>query len=77
VAEVETLLAKPSAEAECRRVVERLALALAGAVLQRRGLSAAADAFITRRLGGASLTFGAGVGAIDENALIERVALRA
>lgn len=76
-AEAETLLAKPSAEGECRRVVERLALAFAGAVLQRRGPSAAADAFITRRLGGASLTFGAGAGAIDENGLIERVALRA
>lgn len=74
--EAEMLLAKPSAEAECRLVVERLALALAGAVLLRRGPNAAADAFITRRLGGASLTFGAGAGAIDENGLIERVALR-
>ncbi len=75
VAETEPLLAKPTAEADCRRAVERLALAFAGAALIRRTPNAVADAFLVRRLLGSSLTFGAGEGAIGEDALIARLAL--
>lgn len=77
VNEVESLLASPVNEAGARRLAERLALALGAAALIRHGPHAAADAFLARRLAGASLTFGAGDGAIDTDALIARVELNA
>jgi putative acyl-CoA dehydrogenase len=75
--EVETLLSAPIADASSRRAVERLALAFAAATLRKYGHTAAADGFFVRRLGGASLTFGAGEAAIDQDALIARLALLA
>lgn len=74
--EAETILAKPIAERDARFVIERLALALAGATLTTHAPSAVADAFIARRLKGASITFGASTSAIDEAALISRAQLQ-
>ncbi|HXQ14580.1 MAG TPA: acyl-CoA dehydrogenase family protein [Caulobacteraceae bacterium] len=73
----EQLLTAPIAEASGRHAIERLALSLAAATLARRGDPAVSDAFIARRLYGASLTFGAGEGAINETAIIARLALQA
>jgi putative acyl-CoA dehydrogenase len=75
--EARDLLARPVAEADARRVAERLALALAAGVLTRQAPVSVADAFRTRRLSGRGLTFGAGGGTIDETALIGRLGYRA
>ena len=75
--EAEKLLFAPVPEAMARRAIERLALAFAGAILIRQGSPGVSDGFITRRLRSASITFGAGEGAIDEDAIIARVALAA
>jgi putative acyl-CoA dehydrogenase len=76
-AEAEQLLSAHVAEGSARRVIERLALAFAAATLCRHGAGAVSDAFAARRLGASSLTFGAGDGAIDEDAIIARLALEA
>jgi putative acyl-CoA dehydrogenase len=75
--EAEQLLAAPVTERDARRVIERLALALAAATLAKRAPNAVADGFIARRLNGASITYGAGASAIDEDALLARLALHA
>ena len=75
--EATRLLAAPVAERDARHVIERLALALAAATLNKHAPHAVSDAFAARRLHARSATFGAGDGAIDETALIERLALRA
>jgi putative acyl-CoA dehydrogenase len=75
--EAETLLAKPVAERDARHVIERLALSFAAATLNKHAPHAVGDAFAARRLHARGITFGAGDGAIDETALIERLALRA
>jgi putative acyl-CoA dehydrogenase len=77
LAEVEALLSSPIADAAARHAIERLGLAFAAAVLVRHAPAAVGDAFIARRLSGHSLTFGAGEAAIDEDALIARLALQA
>ena len=74
-AEAERLLAAPIAEGAARHVIERLGIALAAATLARFAPVAVADAYATRRVRAAGLTFGAGEGAIDEDALVERLAL--
>ena len=71
----ERLLAAPIAEGAARHVIERLAVALAAATLARFAPAAVADAYATRRVRAAGLTFGAGEGGIDEDALVERLAL--
>jgi putative acyl-CoA dehydrogenase len=73
--EAQTLLAATVEEGAARHLTERLAMLLAASVLTTRGPSAAADGFITRRIVNRSLTLGAGEGAIDEAALLERLAL--
>lgn len=75
-AEAEQLLGAPAAESECRHVVERLALALAGAVLVKNAPQPVADGFISRRLSGVSLTFGAGAAAIDAAPILDRARLQ-
>jgi putative acyl-CoA dehydrogenase len=75
--EAEKLLSAPVPEAVARRAIERLALAFAAATLIRQGCNAVSDGFVTRRLRSASMTFGAGEGAIDEHTIIARVALAA
>jgi putative acyl-CoA dehydrogenase len=74
--EPEALLAAPVAERDARHVIERLALALAAATLAKHAPAAVSDAFIARRLRERSVTFGAGDSAIDEDALVGRLALR-
>jgi putative acyl-CoA dehydrogenase len=74
--EVEALLSAPIAEASARRAIERLGLALAAAALARNTPPCVADGYIARRLRAASLTLGAGEGAIDEDAIIARAALQ-
>jgi putative acyl-CoA dehydrogenase len=74
--EAEQLLNAPIAEAAARRAVERLALGLAAATLARFGDPAVRDGFVARRLYGGGLTFGAGEGAIDETAIVARLALQ-
>ena len=74
--EAEAILSAPVAEREARFVIERLALALAAATLAKHALRVVADAFVARRLRGASATFGASNAAVDEDALIERLALQ-
>jgi len=76
-AETEQLLSGQIAEPSARHAIERLGLALAAASLARHAEPAVLDGFVSRRLRGRSLTFAAGAGAIDEAALIERLALRA
>jgi putative acyl-CoA dehydrogenase len=73
--EAERLLAAPLAEGEARHLIERLGVALAASVLARFAPAAVADAYTARRVRNASLTFGAGQGAIDEDALLQRLAL--
>jgi putative acyl-CoA dehydrogenase len=75
--EVETLLSVPVPEALARHAIERLALAFAAATLVKHGPPAVSDGFIARRLAGRSLTFGANRTAIDEDAIIARLALQA
>ncbi|HYD86803.1 MAG TPA: acyl-CoA dehydrogenase family protein [Vitreimonas sp.] len=74
--EAEALLAAPVAEREARFVIERLALALAAATLAKFAPAAVADAFVARRLRGSSVTFGASNAPVDEDALLERLALQ-
>jgi putative acyl-CoA dehydrogenase len=76
-AEVETLLSAPIPDASARHAIERLALGFAAATLVRHGPPGISDGFIVRRLSGRSITFGAGETAIDEDAIIARLALRA
>jgi putative acyl-CoA dehydrogenase len=74
--EAETLLSAPIPEALARHAIERLALAFAAAVLVKRGPSEVSDGFIARRLSGRNITFGASETAIDEDAVIARLALQ-
>ncbi len=73
--EVDRLLAAPIAEGAARHVIERLAVALAAANLARFAPAAVSDAYATRRVRRANLTFGAGEGVIDEDSLVDRLAL--
>jgi putative acyl-CoA dehydrogenase len=73
--EAEGLLSGPISEGAARHVIERLGVALAAGTLARFAPSPVADAYAVRRVRGASLTLGAGEGAIDEDALVERLAL--
>jgi putative acyl-CoA dehydrogenase len=75
--EAEQLLTAPIPEASARHAIERLALGLAGAALAKFGDPAVSDGFVARRLYGSSITFGAGERAIDETAIIARLALQA
>jgi putative acyl-CoA dehydrogenase len=77
VSEAETLLSAPVPDAAARHAVERLALAFAASILVKHGSAAISDGFIARRLNRSSLTFGAGETAIDEDAILTRLALRA
>jgi putative acyl-CoA dehydrogenase len=74
--EAESLLAAPVSEPAARHMVERLALAFAAATLVQHCPPAVSDGFIARRLHAASLTFGAGAGKIDEDAILARVSLK-
>ena len=76
VAEAEQLLSAPIADSSARHAIERLGLALAAATLARYGPPAVSDGYAARRLRAPSLTYGAGEGAIDEDAIIARAALR-
>ncbi len=73
--EAEALLSAPVAERDARYVIERLALALAAGALINHAPAPVADAFIARRLRDRSMTFGASSAAVDEDALIDRLAL--
>jgi putative acyl-CoA dehydrogenase len=73
--EADALLSGSVPEASARQVIEHLALCLAAAVLRRHAPQAVGDGFISRRLAERSLTYGAGRSPIDENTLIERLAL--
>lgn len=64
-------------EDKARRFAEIAAQTLTAAALLRAGLEPAADAFITRRIADNATTLGAGDGAIDHDALIERARLHA
>jgi putative acyl-CoA dehydrogenase len=74
-AEAEDLLAGSIPDGAARHAIERLALAFAAATLARHGPSAVADAYLARRLHAPSQTFGASRAAIDEDAIIARLAL--
>ena len=71
--EAERLLSAPIPEASARHAVERLALAFAAATLTKYGHPAVSDGFVARRLDAPSLTFGAGQGTVDEDAIIGRL----
>lgn len=73
--EAHALLSAPIGEAQARFAAERLALVLAAVTLAETAPAAVADGFMARRVGGASLTYGAGGGAIDTDALVARAAL--
>lgn len=77
VQDADELLSSPLSERTARRAIERLALIFAAATLNRYGPSPVGDAFVTRRVTSASLTFGAGAGDIDEAAILSRIALQA
>ena len=72
----DTMLLRSVEESQARRVIETLAHALAVATLNRFVSPEAADSYQTRRLRCGAATFGAGDAAIDENRLIERLALQ-
>ena len=75
VAQLEaTLLNRADIEYRARGIVERMALALQGALLVRHGNSAVADAFCASRLTGLSsgLTFGTLPSGVDCSAIIQR-----
>ncbi len=74
---VEAMLRDGFGEAHARHFAETTALALTGAALARSGVNAAADAFMQRRLSESVISLGAGHGAIDEAALIDRARLQA
>lgn len=76
VDEIEALLSKPIPDGSARHAVERLALAFAAATVARYCPPPVSDGFLARRLYGRSITFGAGDAAIDEGALIARLALQ-
>jgi putative acyl-CoA dehydrogenase len=76
-AEAEALMDSTVPESGARRVIERLGLLLASAVLAQHAPPWVVDGFLARRVAGASLTFGAGAAAVDEDALIARLALNA
>jgi len=76
-AEVETLLSAPIADASARYAIERLALTFAAATLVKHAPSAVSNGFAARRLSGPGITFGAGAGAIAEDAILARLALQA
>jgi putative acyl-CoA dehydrogenase len=75
--EAEALVTKPVSERDARFVIERLALGLAAATLAKHAPHAVSDAFTARRLRARSMTFGASGEAVDEDALIARLALQA
>ncbi|HWF01446.1 MAG TPA: acyl-CoA dehydrogenase family protein [Caulobacteraceae bacterium] len=75
--EAEHLLTAQISEPSARQAIERLGLALMAATLSRHAGAAVVGGFASRRLRDASLTFGAGAAAIDENALIARLRLAA
>jgi putative acyl-CoA dehydrogenase len=75
-AEAENLLSAPIADASARHAIERLALSFAAAMLVKHGPSAVSDGFVARRLSGRSMTFGASENAIDEGAILGRLALQ-
>lgn len=63
------------AQYRARRLVERLALCLQGALLVRHGDPAVADAFCASRLGGdRGVTFGTLPSGVDTRAILGRVA---
>jgi putative acyl-CoA dehydrogenase len=74
--EAELLLAAPVTERDARHAIERLALALAAATLAKYAPAAVSGGFIARRLRDRSVTFGASPAGVDEDALIDRLALR-
>ncbi|MGH9484758.1 MAG: isovaleryl-CoA dehydrogenase [Terriglobales bacterium] len=59
-------------EADARRVVERMALALQGSLLVRAGNAAVADAFCASRLDAGGLAFGTLPSGLDTRAIVER-----
>lgn len=73
--EAETLLTAPVDERNARFLIERLGLALAAAALVQYAPNPVSDAFLARRLNSCSMTYGASSAAIDEDALIARIAL--
>ena len=69
------LLARPPQEAEARRLCERLALAVQGALLVRFGPAAVADGFCASRLAEESgRSFGSLPAGVDLRAIVERAA---
>ncbi|UQU68176.1 isovaleryl-CoA dehydrogenase [Couchioplanes caeruleus] len=72
-AELAARLSGDDLEAQARRVVERMAVVLQGALLVRHAPAAVADAFCATRLGGDwGHTFGTLPAAADTTALVER-----
>ncbi|MGH6877384.1 MAG: acyl-CoA dehydrogenase family protein [Rhizomicrobium sp.] len=73
IARVKDRLIQRSGEAEARRLVEEMALALQGAVLARHALPAIADAFCATRLAERpGFTYGAGAAKVDTDAILTR-----
>jgi len=75
IGEVLDALAGPPQEAEARRLCERLALAVQGALLVRFSPAAVADGFCASRLDGESgRAFGGLPAGVDVRAVVERAA---
>jgi putative acyl-CoA dehydrogenase len=71
--EVAALASSPEPQAEGRRIVEKLALALQGSLLVRNGHPAVADAFCAARLGGeGGRAYGTLPGGVDMRAILDR-----
>jgi putative acyl-CoA dehydrogenase len=73
IARVKDRLAAPHSEADARRLVEEMALALQGSILVRHGPAAATDAFCSTRLAERpGYAFGAVASTMDCDAILER-----
>jgi putative acyl-CoA dehydrogenase len=77
VIEADSILSRQLTDHEARGALERLALGFAAVTLRRFGDPAVSAGFAVRRLRARSLTFGAGEGPIDEDALVARIAFAA
>jgi putative acyl-CoA dehydrogenase len=75
--EAERLLKSAPAEGAARHAVERLGVLFAAAALRAHAPEAVADGWRARRVGNASLTYGAAAVGVDEDALIRRLAIEA
>jgi putative acyl-CoA dehydrogenase len=74
MSDVASLVGAGDTQAQGRRIVEQLALALQGSLLVRNAPAAVSDAFCAARMGGeGGRVYGTLPGGVDAPAILERV----